>query len=84
MSDLRYPEMTEDARLVLRTLVYSQKQIRSNDDRWFSVRIMPYRTMEDVIGGLVITFADITEAKALEAQLREENAKLKGLLKAQG
>jgi two-component system CheB/CheR fusion protein len=69
--------MTEEAREVLRTLVFSEKQIVTSDGRWFLVRIMPYRTMEDVIGGLVITFANITAAKTLEAQLREEISKLK-------
>ena len=43
-SDLLYPEMTEDAREVLRTLVFSEKQITATDGRWFAVRIMPYRT----------------------------------------
>jgi two-component system CheB/CheR fusion protein len=69
--------MTEEAREVLRTLVFSEKQIAARDGRWFLVRIMPYRTMEDVIGGVVITFANITAAKTLEAQLREEISKLK-------
>ena len=80
VSDLLYPGMTEEAREVLRTLVFSEKQIATTDGRWFSVRIMPYRTMEDVIDGVVITFADITAAKTLEAELREEIAKLKGEL----
>jgi len=79
-SDLLYPGMCDEAREVLRTLVFSEKQITAVDGRWFSVRIMPYRTMEDVIGGVVITFADITAAKTLEAELRAENAKLKGML----
>ncbi|MBP1752879.1 MAG: cheBR [Geobacteraceae bacterium] len=83
-NDLLYPEMTEEAREVLRTLVFSEKQVTATDGRWFSVRIMPYRTMEDVIGGVVITFADITAAKTLEAELREKNAKLKSLLEAGG
>ncbi|WP_286351834.1 MULTISPECIES: chemotaxis protein CheB [Geobacter] len=83
-NDLSYPGMMEDTRKVLRTLVYSEKQIAATDGRWFTVRIMPYRTMEDVIGGVVITFADITAAKALEAELREENAKLKALFEAGG
>jgi two-component system CheB/CheR fusion protein len=72
--------MTDDAREVLRTLVFSEKQISAANARWFSVRIMPYRTMEDVIGGVVITFSNITASKSLEAELREENAKLKKLL----
>ena len=83
-SDLLYPEMLEETREVLRTLVFSEKQITATNGRWFSVRIMPYRTMEDVIGGVVITFADITAAKTLEAELREENARLKKLLQPDG
>jgi chemotaxis methyl-accepting protein methylase len=84
VSDLIYPEMTEEAREVLRTLVFSEKQITTTDGRWFSVRIMPYRTMEDVISGLVITFADITSAKALEAELRDEIKRLKSLCEERG
>ena len=37
---------------------------------------MPYRTLDDRIDGLVITFADITTAKTLEAKLREKHATL--------
>ena len=83
VSDLLYPKMAEEAREVLRTLVFSEKQVAATDGRWFLVRIMPYRTMEDVIGGVVITFANITAAKKLEAQLREENVRLKELLQAE-
>ena len=54
--------------------MFSEKQIGTNDGRWFTVRIMPYRTTDDVIDGLVITLLDISEAKALEARLREESS----------
>ena len=84
VNDLLYPGMIEEAREVLRTLVFSEKQIAATDGRWFSVRIMPYRTWDDVIGGVVITFANITAAKTLEAQLRQENVRLKKLLQAGG
>jgi two-component system CheB/CheR fusion protein len=84
VSDLLYPGMIEEAQGVLRTLVFSEKQIAATDGRWFSVRIMPYRTMEDVIVGVVITFSNITGAKKLETELREENARLKERLKAAG
>jgi two-component system CheB/CheR fusion protein len=77
-SNLDYPDMTGEAREVLRKLAFSEKQITATNGRWFSVRIMPYRTMEDVIAGVVITFSNITAAKALEAELRAEIAKLKG------
>jgi chemotaxis methyl-accepting protein methylase len=76
-NDLLYPGMTEEAQEVLRTLVFSEKQIAASDGRWFLVRIMPYRTMDDVIGGVVITFANITTAKAVEAELRGEIERMK-------
>jgi two-component system CheB/CheR fusion protein len=72
--------LTEEAQVVLQTLASSEKQIAATDGRWFRMRIMPYRTMEDVIGGVVITFTDITAAKTLEAKLRAEIARLKKLL----
>ena len=76
--------MSEEVQEVLRTLAFSEKQIAARDGRWFSVRIMPYRTMEDVIGGVVITFANITVFKKLEAQQCEEIARFKSLLEAGG
>jgi two-component system CheB/CheR fusion protein len=70
-SDLQYSELAENAREVLRTLVFSEKEIAAVDGSWFRVRIMPYRTLENVIDGVVMTFFDITAAKKLEAELRE-------------
>ena len=75
-SDLRYPELAEDAREVLRKLASAEKPISARDGRWFTVRIMPYRTLDDRIDGVVITFADITVAKTLEAKLRRTQAGL--------
>jgi two-component system CheB/CheR fusion protein len=69
---------------VLRTLVFAEKQISTIDGRWYTVRIMPYRTREEVIGGAVITFANITAAKQLEAELRGEITRLKGLAEEEG
>lgn len=67
---LDYLELQNDAHEVLRTLAFSEKQIASNDGHWYGVRIMPYRTLENVIDGVVITFIDISDAKRLEAELR--------------
>lgn len=70
-SDLIYPELEEDAQEVLKTLVYIQKQIPTTDGRWYSTRIMPYRTYDDRIDGLVITFINITDLKQLEMGLNQ-------------
>jgi two-component system, chemotaxis family, CheB/CheR fusion protein len=71
---LRYPSLAKDAREVLRTLAPIEKPVAARDGRWFTVRIMPYRTLDDQIDGVVITFADITTAKTLEKKLRAKQA----------
>jgi two-component system CheB/CheR fusion protein len=76
VTDLIYPDLTEKMQEVLRTLVFLEREVATTDGRWFSVRIMPYRTLEDVIGGVVITFANITAFKQSNAELREEIARL--------
>jgi chemotaxis methyl-accepting protein methylase len=76
VSDLNYPALADDVRDVLRTLASTDKPVAARDGRWFAVRIMPYRTLDDRIDGVVITFADITAAKTLEAKLRGQHAGL--------
>jgi two-component system CheB/CheR fusion protein len=70
-SALLYPELADDAREVLRTLAKVEKQISSTQTGcWYKVRILPYRTFENLIDGVVITFSDITEYKKLEGEFR--------------
>jgi two-component system CheB/CheR fusion protein len=73
---LQYPEFEEHSKLVLKTLNTSENTIATNDKKWFSVRIMPYRTLDDRIDGLVITFTDITASKLLEIKLTDKNETL--------
>jgi two-component system CheB/CheR fusion protein len=75
-TDLVYPEFPDDVRGVLRTLVSVEKQVMTRDGRWSIARIMPYRTMDNRIDGVVITFTDITAAKKLEAKLRSDTARI--------
>src|SRR5262249_53600437 len=76
-SDLDYPALAHDAPEVLRTLVFVEKQVATREGRWFTVRIMPYRTLENVIDGLVITFTDASASKALEDALRDQASQLR-------
>jgi two-component system CheB/CheR fusion protein len=71
VSDLIYPKLAADALEVLHTLIFIQKQIPTKDGRWFSIRIMPYRTFDDRIDGLVITFINTSEFKQMEVELLE-------------
>jgi len=58
-SELDYPKLIEDARGVLRTLAASEKAVASKNDGSFTVRILPYRTLDERIDGVVITISEI-------------------------
>ncbi|WP_242390539.1 chemotaxis protein CheB [Pararhodospirillum photometricum] len=68
-NDLIHPTLEQDAWEVLRTLVVAERQVPTRKGRWIMVRTMPYRTQENVIDGVVITFLDMTEVKTLELEL---------------
>lgn len=71
---LDYKQLKRDADAVLASLVFHESQASTQDGRWYRVRIMPYRTQDNVIDGVVITFIDITEIKQLEAKLRSHES----------
>ncbi len=71
VTDLDYEKLQDDAIEVLRTLIFIEKQVTTKDGRWFKVRIMPYRTHDNIIDGVVITFTDISDFKTLEISLRK-------------
>jgi two-component system CheB/CheR fusion protein len=77
VSHLRHDRLVEDAHEVLRTLVFKESEVQLQDGRWYLMRILPYRTIENVIDGLVITFIDITKFKALQ----HSEARLNNLLR---
>jgi len=63
VSNLNYDKVVEDARHVLDSLVPRTVEIQIKDGRWFLMRIQPYRTTENVIDGVVMTFVEITLQK---------------------
>ena len=77
VSNLNYPQLYDHVEDVLRKLISMDTQVSTVDGRWVLVRIMPYRTMDKKINGVVITCNDITAAKQVEDGLREEIARLK-------
>lgn len=69
-NDLDYSTLEADAETVLRTLVVCEKHVTTRSGGWYNVRILPYRTVDNVIDGVVVTFINITASKHLETQLR--------------
>jgi two-component system, chemotaxis family, CheB/CheR fusion protein len=74
-SALLYPNLIKDAKETLEKLVKIERQVQTPDGDWYAVRILPYRTLENVIDGVVITFVDITVQKNLELKLIENQTK---------
>ena len=68
---LKYPTLKDDVTETLRTLEFTGKEVVADDGRWFSVRIIAYRRLDNVIDGAMITLVDISAAKALETRLRQ-------------
>ena len=68
-NNLIYADLVKDGELVLRYLAPVQREIQTNRGEWFVVSQMPYRTMENYIDGVVLTFVDITERKQTEEKL---------------
>jgi two-component system, chemotaxis family, CheB/CheR fusion protein len=67
---LEYADLIKDARTVLADLAPIRREVRSRADRWFDVRLRPYRTVDDKIDGVVITFVDISDRRQIEEALR--------------
>lgn len=74
---LDYHDLSHDAEIVLDKLTTTEKEVNTTEGQVFLMRISPYRTTEDRINGVVITFVDITARKEAEQQLRENMEELK-------
>src|SRR5262249_7449094 len=74
---LDYDSLPADAQEVLRTLQTTEREVHSSDGSWYLVRLLPYRTLDDKIDGVVLTFIDITSRRRIEEQLREQAARLR-------
>jgi two-component system CheB/CheR fusion protein len=72
-NQLVYDRLPADVQGVLETLAPKDVQVQSKDGRWYAMRVMPYRTLENVIDGVVITFTDLTEYKKLERWWKEHD-----------
>ena len=68
-SKLKYGALTDDARKTLDSLTVVNREVETLDGRWYSLRIIPYRTRQNEITGLVLTFLDIDERHIIQAAL---------------
>jgi two-component system CheB/CheR fusion protein len=65
---LDYPTMLDDAREVMRTLHRMEREVKSSNGLWYTTQISPYRSIDDRIDGVVLTFVDVTDRKHSEVE----------------
>jgi two-component system CheB/CheR fusion protein len=78
--NLDYQTLVEDAQEVLRTLVFAEREVQTRDGEWRQMRILPYRTANNVIDGLIITVTDIQRLKEAQHQLEDARTLSEDLL----
>jgi two-component system CheB/CheR fusion protein len=74
---INYNQLAQDIHSVIDTLVSIEKEVQTISNGWYSMRIQPYRTTENVIDGAVISFIDITEIVNTREQLQIANQQLR-------
>ncbi len=79
---LRYDELEQDTRTVLKHLAPIQREIQSETGEWYLTRLLPYRSSADQIQGVVITLVEITQLKHTEVALRDSEETFRALVSA--
>jgi two-component system CheB/CheR fusion protein len=79
---LNYEKLIEDAEQVLRNLASTEREVQSTDGLWYMARFRPYRSGEDKIDGVVITFVDISELRASEEKLHDATTRTEAMITA--
>ena len=75
-----YPALHDDVARVLRDLQTIEREVATRDGRWFVVRLLPYRTADDRIEGIALTFLDVTKRRAIEDQTRASEERFRLLI----
>ena len=69
VTNLKYESLIDDIGDVMDTLIFKEKEVETGDGRVFQMRILPYRTVDNVIDGVVITFMEVTSNHQLMREL---------------
>jgi two-component system CheB/CheR fusion protein len=77
-----YDRLVEDTQAVLNTLIPNVAEVQVRGGQWYQMKIQPYRTLQNVIEGAVLTFVEITREKELLESLRESERRNRELLES--
>ncbi|MDO8926972.1 MAG: chemotaxis protein CheB [Sideroxyarcus sp.] len=70
-SNIRDDDLLADAQAVLDSLVPREREVFTSGGEWYLARIQPYRTLDNVIDGVVLTFTDISKRMQAESAMKE-------------
>ena len=79
-SNIVYKALVDDVKNALKTLAVKSADVQAVDGTWYHMRILPYRTTENVIEGVLVTFVDISDQKNVEETLKKTNEHLNLIL----
>ena len=72
-----YSSLLADLQTVLKNLVPKEAEVDTTDGKSYTLRILPYRTLDNVIEGVVITFVEVTDIKRTRDALKNAHALLR-------
>jgi two-component system CheB/CheR fusion protein len=81
-SHLTNADLLADLDRVLASLQPVQREVETRERRWYLMNILPYRTAQDHIEGVIVTFLDITERKQAEGRLQASEERLRLLIES--
>src|SRR5437764_10862899 len=76
---LEYDDLVKDARTVLSELAPIRREVKSRTGKWYDLRLRPYRTVDEKIDGVIITFLDVTDRRETQDALHESQREVKRL-----
>ena len=70
VSNIKYPNLVDDIRQVIEKVVFKEKEVNTEEGKWYKVRIMPYKTSQNIIDGTTITFINVTQMKNIQQKMQ--------------
>lgn len=78
-SRVSFEDLLDDVRRVMRTLGSVEREIESLNETRYMVRILPYRSVDNFIGGAVITFTNLTPITRAQLALRQSEERFRAI-----